>query len=104
MARITDTPDYTMGYFGEPSAHLADLDRVSPVRMLENVHTPVLVLHGEADTRVPIALGLEFYRGLRLLGKPVKMISYPREAHWFSEPEHQLDIQRRVLDWFDRHL
>ncbi|WFS03569.1 S9 family peptidase [Rhizobium tumorigenes] len=104
MARITDTPDYTMGYFGEPSAHLADLDRVSPVRMLGNVHTPVLVLHGEADTRVPIALGLEFYRALRLLGKPVKMISYPREAHWFSEPEHQADIQRRVLDWFDAYL
>ena len=104
MARITDTPDFTTGYFGEPSAHLADLDRVSSVRMLDKVHTPVLVLHGEQDTRVPVTLGLEFYRGLKLLGKPVEMVRYPREPHWFHEPEHQADIQRRVLAWFDAHL
>ncbi|MBD8620920.1 S9 family peptidase [Sphingomonas sp. CFBP 13728] len=104
MARITDTPDFTTGYFGEPSAHLADLDRVSSIRLLDKVHTPVLVLHGEQDTRVPVTLGLEFYRGLKLLRKPAEMVRYPREPHWFHEPEHQADIQRRVLAWFDAHL
>ena len=104
MARITDTPDFTTGYFGDPAGHLADLDRVSSVRLLDAVHVPVLVLHGEADTRVPTTLGLEFYRGLRLLGKPVDMVRYPREPHWFHEPEHQADVQRRVLAWFDAHL
>lgn len=104
MARITDTPDFTTGYFGEPSAHLADLDKVSSMRSLDRVHTPVLVLHGENDPRVPVTLGLEFYRGLTLLGKPVEMVRYPREVHWFHEPEHQMDVQRRVLAWFDGHL
>jgi dipeptidyl aminopeptidase/acylaminoacyl peptidase len=104
MARITDTPDFTTGYFGEPSAHLAELDRTSSVRLLERVTTPVLVLHGEQDTRVPVTLGLEFYRGLKLLGKPAEMVRYPREPHWFHEVEHQADIQRRVLAWFDGHL
>ena len=85
--------------------HLPDLDRTSSARLLSGkVTTPVLVLHGEQDTRVPITLGLEFYRGLRMLGKDAEMVRYPREPHWFHEPAHQEDVQRRVLDWFDRHL
>ena len=75
------------------------------MRLLSSkVTTPVLVLHGEQDTRVPITLGLEFYRGLKMLGKDAEMVRYPREPHWFHEPAHQEDVQRRVLDWFDRHL
>lgn len=104
MARITDTPDFTSGYFGEPQAHLADLDRVSSVRLLDRVHTPVLVLHGAQDQRVPPTLGLEFYRGLKLLGKDAMMVRYPREPHWFHEPAHQQDVQERVLAWFEAHL
>jgi dipeptidyl aminopeptidase/acylaminoacyl peptidase len=104
MARITDTPDFTTGYFGEPQANLAALDRTSSVRLLDRVTAPVLVLHGGEDTRVPPTLGLQFYRGLRLLGKPAEMVRYPREPHWFHEPAHQEDVQRRVLAWFDRYL
>ncbi len=104
MALATDTPDFTSGYFGAPSAALATLDRASPIRSLEAVTTPVLVLHGAEDTRVPALGGLAFYRGLKLLGKPVEMVRYPREPHWFHEPAHQEDLQRRVLAWFDRYL
>ena len=104
MARITDTPDFTLGYYGDVTTHIGDYDRSSSARMLEKVHTPVLVLHGEQDTRVPITLGLEFYRGLKMLGKDAQMVRYPREPHWFHEPEHQEDVQRRVLAFFDAHL
>ncbi len=105
MARITDTPDFPLGYFGAIEDHLADLDRASSVRFLSaKVTTPVLVLHGDKDTRVPVTLGLEFYRGLKMLGKDAVMIRYPGEPHWFHEPAHQEDVQRRVLDWFDTHL
>ena len=105
MARITDTPDFPLGYFGAVEDHLADLDRTSSVRALDaGVTTPVLVLHGEQDPRVPPTLGLEFYRGLKMLGKEAEMIRYPREPHWFHEPAHQEDVQRRVLNWFDSHL
>ena len=105
MARITDTPDFPIGYFGAVEDHLADLDQTSSVRALSGkVTTPVLILHGEQDTRVPITLDLEFYRGLKLLGKEAQMVRYPREPHWFHEPAHQEDVQRRVLAWFDAHL
>lgn len=104
FARITDTPDFPLGYFGNVATSLAAYDRASPVRLLDRVTTPVLVLHGEQDTRVPPTLGLELYRGLTLLGKPAGMVRYPREPHWFHEPAHQEDVQRRVLAWFDAHL
>jgi dipeptidyl aminopeptidase/acylaminoacyl peptidase len=105
FARITDTPDFPLGYYGEVDANIARYDRSSSARLLSaKVTTPVLVLHGEQDTRVPITLGLEFYRGLKMLGKPVEMVRYPREPHWFHEPAHQEDVQRRVLTWFDQHL
>lgn len=104
FARITDTPDFPLGYLGDLTTNLAAHDRLSSARLLERVRTPVLVLHGDQDTRVPPTLGLELYRGLRLLGKPTEMIRYPREPHWFHEPAHQEDVQRRVLAWFDAHL
>ncbi|GAA0316671.1 S9 family peptidase [Sphingomonas oligophenolica] len=105
FSRITDTPDFTLGYFGDVPGHLARYDRSSPARLLsDKVTAAVLVLHGEQDTRVPPTLGLEFYRGLKMLGKQAEMVRYPREPHWFHEPAHQEDIQRRVLDWFDKHL
>ena len=104
FARITDTPDFPLGYYGDVTANMAAYDRSSSARMLANVRTPVLVLHGEGDTRVPVTLGLEFYRGLKMLGKEAEMVKYPGEPHWFHDPAHQRDIQRRVLAWFDRHL
>ncbi|MBW4330559.1 S9 family peptidase [Stakelama sp. CBK3Z-3] len=104
FARITDTPDFPLGYYGPVSDNIAVYDRSSPARMLDRVHTPVLVLHGGADTRVPTTLGLEFYRGLKMQGKEAQMVTYPGEPHWLHDPAHQKDVQRRVLAWFDSHL
>jgi dipeptidyl aminopeptidase/acylaminoacyl peptidase len=104
FARITDTPDFPLGYYGDVTTHMADYDRSSSARMLANVHTPVLVMDGAADTRVPPTLGLEFYRGLKMLGREAEMVTYPGEPHWLHDPAHQQDVQRRVLAWFDAHL
>lgn len=104
MLLTTDTPDFVAGYFGRYPDNLAKMDASSPVRFIDRVKVPVLVLHGEQDRRVPVQLGLSFYRGLRLLGKDATMVSYPREPHWTYEPAHQIDIQERVLAWFDAHL
>ena len=100
----TDTPDFITAYFGAPPSGNARMDASSPLRMIDRVTAPVLVLHGQEDRRVPITQGLGFYRGLRLLGKDAVMVSYPREPHRIVEPQHQADIQRRVLTWFDNHL
>jgi len=104
MARTTDTPDFPWDYYGDVPANIAKYDAASSVRLLDRVKVPVLLLHGEGDTRVPIEQGEHFYVGLRMLDKPAEMVRYPREPHWFGEREHQIDVQQRVLDWFEAHL
>lgn len=104
MATTTDiAPSFEDGYFGPMRENLALYDARSPVRSLTHCHTPVLVLHGEADPRVPISQGEEFYYGLRFLGREARMVRYPREPHVFSEMPHQIDSLTRLLDWYDVH-
>lgn len=100
----TDTPDWFAGYFGLPPASFAQLDALSPIRTVDRANGPVLVLHGQDDVRVPLTQGLGFHRGLRLAGREAMMVTYPREPHRIGEFEHQLDILRRVLAWYDSHL
>lgn len=104
-ATTTDiAPSYLDGYFGDLASHKKLYDDHSPVRFLEHCHTPTLVVHGEADVRVPISQGEEFYYGLRFMGRPTEMLRYPREPHIFTELEHQRDSLERMLHWYDIHL
>lgn len=104
MALTTDIPDYLPGYFGDPLRNRAAYDAQSPIRYADRVRIPVLVLHGEADARVPPGQGEMFYRALRFNGTPVEMVSYPRGPHWFHEQAAGRDVQERVLGWLDAHL
>lgn len=103
MSTTTDiAPSYISSYMG--SLNPADYDRYSAVRFVAACHTPVLVLHGEADVRVPLSQGQEFYHALRFLGRDAEMVTYPREPHIFTEREHQIDSLTRELAWFDKYL
>ena len=105
MATTSDIdPSYLDGYYGSLRPNVKFYDDHSPVRFLEHCHTPALVIHGEADVRVPISQGQEFYHGLRFMGKEAEMVTYPREPHIFTEREHQIDSLTRILDWYDAHL
>jgi dipeptidyl aminopeptidase/acylaminoacyl peptidase len=105
MATTTDiAPSYLDGYYGELAANRRLYDEHSPARYLEHCHTPTLVVHGEADVRVPISQGEEFYNGLRFLKQETQMLRYPREPHIFREMEHQRDSLERMLRWYDAHL
>jgi dipeptidyl aminopeptidase/acylaminoacyl peptidase len=87
-----------------PYQQRAIYDEHSPITFIRNCHTPTLLLHGGADDEVPIGQSYEFYYGLKTLGIETKMVVYPRENHYITEREHQVDLQKRVLDWFDLHL
>ena len=76
----------------------------SPMAHVKNVKTPTLILHGQADTRVPIAQAQEFYMALKERNVPVEFVVYPREGHGFTEPRHNLDRVRRYVRFFARYL
>jgi dipeptidyl aminopeptidase/acylaminoacyl peptidase len=103
MGITTDiAPSYEDSYLGP--LNNAEYDRHSATRFAANCHTPVLVIHGEADVRVPLSQGQEFYNALHFLGREAEMVTYPREPHIFTEMEHQIDSLTRELAWFDKYL
>ena len=71
---------------------------------VRNCRTPTLLLHGELDPGVPVGQAYEFYNALKDMGVETELVIYPRERHNIQQRGHQLDIQRRMLDWFDKHL
>lgn len=76
----------------------------SPMAHLERAKTATLVVHGEADTRVPPGQAMELYRGLRHFGVTTEIALYPREGHGLSERAHQLDFAERFVSFFEKHV
>src|SRR5258706_13269857 len=76
----------------------------SPMKYVKNVKTPTMILHGQVDTRVPIAQAQEFYRALKERDVPVEFVVYPRENHGFTERRHQMHRVRRYVRFFARYL
>ncbi len=76
----------------------------SPMKYVNNVKTPTMILHGQADTRVPLAQAQEFYMALKEKKVPVEFVVYPREGHGFTEPRHQMDRVQRYVKFFSKYL
>lgn len=79
-------------------------DQVSPISFASKIRTPVLIVHGEDDTNVPVSQAIYFHRALSWYGAEHELVIYPREGHGFAERNHQLDLLRRTRAWFDRWL
>jgi dipeptidyl aminopeptidase/acylaminoacyl peptidase len=104
MYSTTDIPGYLGWFFGTPWDDAQMYAKHSPIRYVKNVKSPVLIMHGADDARVPPTQAVEFYQALRDLGKDVTFVRYPREGHGFREPRHQMDRLRRYLDFFSKHV
>lgn len=85
-----------------PGPHIHD--RNSPISHVSRIRTPVLILHGEQDTNVPLGQAVHFHRALRHFGVEHEFVVYPREGHGLHERAHQLDALRRIRAWYDRWL
>lgn len=90
-------------YGGQPWHDHDHLMRHSPLNYVEQVVTPLLLLHGESDLRVPISQSEEFYVALKRLGKTVVMVRYPGEFHGLRRPVHRVDRYERLLAWFEHY-
>ena len=94
-------PDYFGGQFWQ---QFDNFRKHSPITYVKNVTTPTLILHGEADPRVPIGQSYELYHSLKREGVIAKMVVYPRQPHGPQEPKFVLDIMKRHLDWVDEYV
>ena len=69
---------------GLAGAQSQDLDAISPAHLAAKADAPVLLIHGENDTVVPIEQSRLMERALRQAGKPVELVTMPGEDHWLS--------------------
>jgi dipeptidyl aminopeptidase/acylaminoacyl peptidase len=99
-----DLREYLLRELGDPEKD-ADLYRErSPLTHASKIRSPLLVLQGENDPRVPRTEAEQVVKALRDSGKPHEYHVYPGEGHGFRLTENRIDALRRALDWFDRHL
>jgi dipeptidyl aminopeptidase/acylaminoacyl peptidase len=77
--------------------------KFSAVMYADRVTTPLLILHGEADLRVPTLQGREYYVLLAERGKTVRMVTYPGSPHFPRLAEQRRDVMKEVGDWLNRY-
>lgn len=92
------------GFAGQPWNATETYRKSSPMTYVDKVKTPIMITHGEQDRRVAIAQAEEYYRALQRRGVEVVFLRFPREGHGIQEPNHQIDLTQRQLEWFDSHL
>jgi len=97
--------DVNLWYIGgdpwsNPDAYLER----SALTHVQNVTTPTLLLHGEADTVDTIEQTMNFFNALWEKGTPTRFIRFPREGHGFREPRHQRVRLAEELAWMERYV
>jgi dipeptidyl aminopeptidase/acylaminoacyl peptidase len=75
----------------------------SAVMRVDQVTTPLLILHGDADVRVPVFQGREYYVLLAERGKTVRMVTYPGAPHFPRLAEQRRDVFKEIQDWLKRY-
>jgi dipeptidyl aminopeptidase/acylaminoacyl peptidase len=91
-------------YGGEPWDVKQQYEKASAMTYIKNARTPTLILHGQADTRVPVGQAQELYMGLKKNEVPVELVFFPREPHGLQEPRHMVDKLQREYAFFARYV
>lgn len=76
--------------------------RFSPHRHVQNWRTPLLVIHGEKDFRVPYDQGLQAFTAAQLQGVTSRLLVFPDEGHWVLQAQNGVLWQREFFGWLDR--
>ncbi|CAN5915599.1 hypothetical protein BH24BAC1_BH24BAC1_40120 [soil metagenome] len=89
-------------YYGKTP--LKSYEQFSPHKFVQNWDTPILVIHGEKDFRVPINQGMEAFSAAQLQNIPSRFLYFPEEGHWVLKPQNSVLWYRVFFDWLDQHL
>lgn len=91
--------------FGGSYAEKKDLyEKWNPINYVDQWQTPMLVITGEKDFRVPYTQGLASFAVLQEKGIPSQMLVFPGENHWVLNAKNSLQWHNTVFDWLDRWL
>jgi dipeptidyl aminopeptidase/acylaminoacyl peptidase len=86
-------------YYQTPEIH----ERFNPANYVKQWHTPMLVIHGGQDFRIPDSQGIASFTALQRLGIESRLLYFPDENHWVLSPNNSIQWYGTVLDWLDAH-
>jgi dipeptidyl aminopeptidase/acylaminoacyl peptidase len=95
-------PEWEHGgtYWSNPEGY----EKHNPAMYVENWQTPMLVVHGALDYRVPLEQGIAAFTALQRKGVPSQFLYYPDENHWVLSPANSVQWHETVLAWLARWL
>ena len=76
----------------------------SAIDFIKQVKTPTLVVVGDRDGECPAPQSFEFWHALKAEGVKTQLMIYPNEGHHLSNPQHQRDVLKRAVDWFEAEM
>ena len=87
-------------YYSVPEKH----EKFNPANFVTNWKTPMLVVQGDLDFRIPTTQGLGAFTALQRQNIESKLLVFPDENHWVLKPGNSVLWHHTVLDWLDQHL
>ncbi|GAC1491648.1 MAG: hypothetical protein NVS2B11_16290 [Acetobacteraceae bacterium] len=90
--------------YGDPVRHRALFDRISPIRHIDRIRAPLLVLHGARDPRVPFGESEQIVEALRLRQGKVRFETFDYAGHGFIRPDDKARVYRAVGEFLTDHL
>ena len=76
----------------------------SPHKFVDKWDTPIMIVEGENDFRIPYTQGMAAYNAAKLRGIPARYLHFPDESHWVLHPQNSVLWQREFFQWLDQYL
>jgi dipeptidyl aminopeptidase/acylaminoacyl peptidase len=89
---------------GPQYEHPENYEKFNPVDSVSKWQTPMLVIHGEQDFRIPYPQGIAAFTALQRRGIESKLLVFPDENHWVLKPANSVLWYHTVVGWLDAHL
>ncbi|WP_321345830.1 S9 family peptidase [uncultured Draconibacterium sp.] len=96
--------DYGGAYWDKDNVAAQRSYSFSPHKYVQNWDTPILIVQGEKDYRVPAEQGMAAFNAAVLRGVPAEMLYLPEENHWVLQPQNGILWQRVFFNWLDKWL
>lgn len=92
------------GPYWESDAQKKQYAENSPSNYIQNWETPLLVIHGQKDYRVPMTEGLQAFQAAKMRGLKARFLYFPDEGHWVLKPQNGILWHRIFFQWLDETL
>ena len=98
------TNDYGGAYWDKDNATAQRSYANSPHKLVANWDSPIMIITGEKDYRIPYSQSLEAFTAARVQGIEARLVSFENEAHQVFQPQNSVVWNREFFGWLDKHV